>query len=145
MGRYAMWLGGGAAIRGAGVMTLAHHADGRAEYANPFGAGIVLVHFTTPVIINDARARLEKVIVQYETPGENKITRIDVRDGPRTVAQRTGMPTGDYSGGLVPENVIEIPERPEILYGVYLQIDWEAAGGYPSSMLFRGFGADFIA
>jgi hypothetical protein len=137
MGRYATWLGGGAALPGEGVHPW-WVADGRGQYSVRGGEGSVLVNFTTPVIINDRRARLDKIIVLYETPTDNKITLIEVHDGSRVVAQRSVVAEGDYSGGLVPENVIEIPERPEILYGVFLYIVFE------SSVFFRGFGADFI-
>ena len=94
--------------------------------------------------------RLVKVIILYKTdamfPGDNpsKLTNVSVFDGPRLVGERSGWASGDFSTGMWPENVLEIPSRPEVQFGIQIFLSFESADtSRASHITCYGFGADF--
>ncbi|HET7536395.1 MAG TPA: DUF6623 family protein [Candidatus Didemnitutus sp.] len=105
------------------------------------------VALTTPVIIDDARPKLEKVFVFYKAVGVT-IRELHVYDGLGRVRAFEGFShEGDHSGGLDKLNTWVIDPGLTIRYGLGLSVGVQASIGFDSvikcGLLFTTAGADF--
>lgn len=105
----------------------------------------------TPVILNDARAKLQKVFVLFNADSVVSVTDVHVWDGPRQI-YASNMPSGvsgrhDGSAGFsdLQPNITswDIPDQPEVLFGVVISVRVQFTD--EGNITFTAAGADFDA
>jgi hypothetical protein len=127
-------------------------ADGAMKRAD--GAYIIGVpggnhwfHFptTTPVILDNIRARLISIFVLYNAVAA-RITNLHLYDGPRSVKQFDGLDlSGNHGGDIDPTNQwhAEPPLELRFSLGVSVRVEFANAGPEQPRIAFHTVGADF--
>jgi hypothetical protein len=147
MGLYAMWIPGSAAL--GDIYTNEVGYTGGGSYASQPGLpGFVAASVPTPVIINNRRVRLAKVIILYRIGDGSVLKNVAVYDGTRLLKERAEWASGDFTAGLFPENVLEFEDKPEAQFGIQICLWFDSptrtGGRIGPAMSFAGFGADFV-
>jgi hypothetical protein len=99
-------------------------------------------HFAvpTPVIVEDRRMKILDVQIRFM--GDAVIDAIDVWDGTNRLASFKGL---TFTGGEEPQLArLEIPEQPEVLWGIGISVHVLFDSIDRTSMNFIAAGADFI-
>jgi hypothetical protein len=106
--------------------------------------GAYWFHFaiTTPVVLDDVRPPLIKVLVFYKANGA-RITNLHIFDGPRRVKAFDNLSlSGDHSGGIDSSNSWTITPPLGIAFGLGISLGVEF-GVDAQEILFTAAGADF--
>jgi hypothetical protein len=95
----------------------------------------------TPVIIEDQRASLSRVMVLLNLPEGAALNSVHVWDGQTRILQLDGLViTGNHSGGLDSDNSFDV-NRENILWGVGISLLISCVGD--SNVFIAGAGGDF--
>jgi len=99
------------------------------------------VPLPTPVIVEDQRATLGRVMILYAFPQGASLQSVHVWDGPNRILQRDGLNiTGNHAGGLDPDNTFDV-NHAGILWGV--GISMLVSTVVDASIYFATAGGDF--
>ncbi len=105
------------------------------------------IPFTTPVMLDDARPRLGKIFVFYETKGDAKITNVHIYDGKTKVKAFDSLSlTGNHSSNIDTNNTWTISPTITILYGLGISVGVQF-GAFVTEVpeiIFYAAGADFM-
>jgi Family of unknown function (DUF6623) len=95
----------------------------------------------TPVIVEDQRASLSRVMVLFRLPEGAALNRVHVWDGPNRILRRDGLNiTGDHTGGLDADNSFDV-NHDNILWGVGISLLISCV--VDSNVFFASAGGDF--
>jgi hypothetical protein len=105
----------------------------------------------TPVIMNDVRAKVQKMFLLFNCKeGEGSIRNIHIYDGPFRIDVRDDIRlSGDHGGGIDSINTITLPTPHEVAWGMSISFLFQAAIGFdtsipPPMLTITTAGADFI-
>jgi hypothetical protein len=105
----------------------------------------------TPVIMNDARAKVQRMFLLFKCKsGDGEIRNIHIYDGPNRIDIRDNIHlSGDHGGGIDAVNTITLPTPHEVLWGMSISFFFQAAIGFdsripPPMLTITTAGADFI-
>jgi uncharacterized protein DUF6623 len=104
----------------------------------------------TPVIMNDIRAKVQKMFLLFNCKiGDGEIRNIHIYDGPNRIFVKDGIHlSGDHSLGLDGVNTVTLPSLHEVLWGMSISFFFQAAQGIdstipPPMLTITTAGADF--
>jgi hypothetical protein len=150
MALYAMWVPGSSALVQQGMSSHAFLGGGQYWSRQGESTGFITANIATPVIVNGRRTHLTKVYVLYRTDtaasGSNPSVPLEVSvyDGPALLGKRKNWASGDYSNGLFPENVLDLPDRPSVRFGIQIGLEFGSGNsGSSAGIVCYGFGAHF--
>jgi len=149
--KYAMWVHGHAVQpEKEGYHISKQFAGGGATFRT-YGAQYFHFAIPTPVLVANARVKLEKVFVFYKTTGTAKIRLIDVMEvGWRSQRVHEGYLSGDHSRSIDSHNSWSVSPPHEMRFGLGITIRVEfgdadsANPGEVPSIHFTAAGADFF-
>lgn len=95
----------------------------------------------TPVIVEDRRATLRRVLVLYRFPQGASLLSVHVWDGQNRILQRDGLNiTGDHTGALDQNNIFDV-HRDGINFGVGISLGVSTIAD--ADIFFASAGGDF--
>lgn len=102
-------------------------------------------HFAipTPVIVNNARAKLLKVFVFYNIDTWAMLKEVTIWDGPQLINRINSLSlTGNHANNIDPSNTFAATNAP-VKFGIGVSVRMECAPGLDANILFTSVGADF--
>ncbi|MEV0231592.1 DUF6623 family protein [Nonomuraea sp. NPDC050786] len=96
----------------------------------------------TPVIVEDRRATLDRVLILFDARETSALLAVHVWDGPNRILVREGLRIeGDHAHGLSGDNVFPVGHD-GIAWGCGISMFF-SAGQIDSHVFIAGFGGDF--
>jgi hypothetical protein len=96
----------------------------------------------TPVLVEDRRATLGRVMILYQIEPSAVLDHVLVFDGPNGILDRAVEITGNHIGGLDPDNTFDV-NHDGIAFGVGISLHFSARGG-DAQLRIASAGADFF-